>query len=74
MAEETINGWKPPVFYDITTNETRLATQADLDAYTLLLATYRDMRVHIRSINERHDDLQNTLNRSVGVGKAWNGA
>lgn len=29
---DTINGWKPPVIYDIATDTMRIATQGDIDS------------------------------------------
>jgi hypothetical protein len=60
MSEE-IQGWKPPIFYDITTNETRIATQADLDALTAIQRAYSDVMTHHRQIEERHTNLAREL-------------
>lgn len=47
---EEINGWTPPLIYDLSSDKTRIATQADIDhlvdiarAYGQLVGIYHNM-------------------------------
>lgn len=42
MSEE-IQGWKPPLIYDVNEGKTRVATQEDIDRLVLVEDAYREV-------------------------------
>lgn len=39
-----INGWVPPVIYDINTDQTRIATQEDIDRMQWAVGQFMNLR------------------------------
>ena len=45
---ETLNGWQPPLIYDIAIGEKRIATQEDVDRLMEIANFYNGLRMAIR--------------------------
>lgn len=52
------NGWKPPLVYDVGTDENRIATQADLDRFRLVQTAYGQLRSLFRQAEAIHEQLK----------------
>lgn len=60
MSEE-IQGWKPPVIYDVSEGKTRIATQADIDRLVLVESAYRKVAMVV------HETFKGLTNGNVHV-------
>jgi len=54
---ESVNGWTPPVIFDFGTGETRIATQADMDAGMNARRILSEVREHLRQVNRLVEDV-----------------
>ncbi len=56
--DETVNGWTPPMIYDVYYDKTRIATQEDVDR---LVGISREYNRILREMRGRVDfaDMQN---------------
>jgi hypothetical protein len=67
LAEE-INGWAPPLIYDITTFQRRIATQEDIDRLTQVVNILACFRRDVERAMELAKNGIDALNHSVGNG------
>jgi hypothetical protein len=57
LEDQSIAGWKPPLIYDVSTDTTRLATQADIKRLELLQRAYTNMQRFLAEIEREHQQL-----------------
>ena len=53
--EQTINGWKPPVMYDVTLDNYRIVTQGDVDRFLMLVGVYGTLCRSIDDLKKQRD-------------------
>jgi hypothetical protein len=58
-----INGWKPPVIYDIETDKQRIATQLDIDRLTAVAQEYGRVMQMLRDVERNNQTLRDDLER-----------
>lgn len=54
---ETINGWAPPVIFDMASGEKRIATQIDIDNLQSVERAYIAARDHVKALESIHRSL-----------------
>lgn len=63
---ETINGWTPPVIYDIREDRFRIATQADLDKYMALTRVYGKVITLAKDLLAEHEAFTKSMQEKYG--------
>jgi len=52
-----INGWSPPLVYDVTIGNKRIATQEDVDRLELIAHLYHQLRGTLNNELSGHDQI-----------------
>lgn len=55
IDEPELSGWKPPLIYDLSCDERRLATQADVDRLVMIARLYEEVMSGIRRLGSDHE-------------------
>lgn len=63
---ESIQGWKPPVIYDVSIDATRIATQGDINALTMVSRAYANLLVTLKQIDRDNIALAASLKEMAG--------
>jgi len=56
LKAESVNGWTPPVMYDLANDETRIVTQADVNRLLGIQKCYFDLLQSLRGSLEREEN------------------
>lgn len=57
MQHESIKGWKPPIVYDVSIDEYRIAEQRDIDQLVAVQQAYGELRQKLKEMESIHNAL-----------------
>lgn len=58
---EKATGWRPPIIYDGTLDQFRLVTQADIERFEILVATYAKICDQLRHIEHHRGEMRRLI-------------